>query len=352
MSVLFSNDKERIVLEIGTGWTKVLVGSSLGTKKKKGLVNENVKVRDTFLIRTPLNYDTDADSDGLTLVDKPFMPFFDTKALASAINLKLEEKKIRADKVIVTISDRSVLSREMVLPKVEEAKLKEIIGFELQELLSIEPRRYLIDFKVIEELKVEEAEKYKLMVGALPREEGQFYHEFIREMGKDPFALDVTSNSISKLFDRNMTINGKLRDIENKTFAYVDIGYSSIRLHIIEKGIIRFTRNIEGGMEPISVADGATIIETAESVELIKKWIGSLEQMIKFYTSRETTREIDQVFLLGGGSQIPNIGQYFTEIMGVSAEVIEEIENLDFHRDCAYFSLPLFLNSVASLIRR
>lgn len=347
---MLNNDKERIVIEIGTGWTKVLVGSSLGTKKKKGLVNENIKVKDTFLIKTPINFDSDSDS--IANVGKQFIPFFNVKELIEQIREKLKERKIKAEKVIVTISDRSVLSREMVLPKVEEEKLKEIIGFELQELLSIEPRMYLIDFKVIEEVKVEEAMKYKLIVGALPREEGHFYHGLIRDLGREPYALDITSNTIAKLFDRNMKINGKLREIESRTFAYVDIGYSSIRVHIIDKGILRFTRNIEGGMEPISVADGAKIIETAESVELVKKWIGSLEQMFKFYTSREANREIDEVFILGGGAQIPNIEQYFSEIMGVSAETIKEIENLDFHRDCAYFSLPLFLNSVASLIRK
>lgn len=348
--MLFNMDKERIVIEIGSGWTKVLVGSSLGTKKKKGLVNENIKVRDTFLIKTPMNFGSYSDSD--MDMEKQFMPFFNVVELAERIKENLQERKIKAEKVIITISDRSVLSREMVLPKVEEEKLKEVIGYELQELLSIDPKRYLIDFKVIEEVKLDKASKYKLIVGALPKEEGKFYHEFIHNLGREPFALDVTSNTIAKLFDRNMKINGQLREIEDKTFAYVDIGYANIRVHIIEKGVLRFTRNIEGGMEPISVKDGSEIIESPESKELVQKWIGSLEQMFKFYTSRETNREIDQVFLLGGGSQIPNIEQYFTDIMGFSAEIIKDIENLDFHKDCEFFPLPLFLNSVASLIRK
>jgi len=348
--VLFNTDKERIVIEIGSGWTKVLVGSSLGKKKKKGLFNENISVKDTFLFKTPLA--DILETDILRDSEQPYTPIFNEYELIEKIREKFFEKRIKANEVIITLSDRSVVSREMILPKVEEDKLKDIIRYELQELLPIDQKKYVIDFKVIEEVKVSGVDKYKLIVSALPKDEGKYYHGFIDELGKDPYALDIASNSISKLFDRNMKINSKDRDVLNLTYAYVDIGYSNIKLHIIEKGILKFTRNIEGGVKSIMAVDGVKIIESEESIELVKKWIGSLEQMFKFFTSRETNRQIDHIFLFGGGALIPNVEEYFSKIIGVSTETIEQIENLDFHKDCSYFSLPLFLNTVASLIRR
>ncbi len=63
-------------------------------------------------------------------------------------------------------------------------------------------------------------------------------------------------------------------------------------------------------------------------------------------------RGIDHIFLYGGGTLIPNIEKYFTDLTGISAESIKEIENVELHKDCAYFPLPLFLNTAASLIRR
>ncbi len=348
--MLFTTEKERIVIEIGSGWTKVLVGSTQVKKKKNGLSFENLKVKDTFLIKTPEAFD--AEFDEPKDPDKSFTPHFMKDELINEIAERLRENKVKAVEVIMTLSDRSVVSREMVLPKVEEEKLKGVISFELQEFLPIDQKKYLIDFKIIDQIKVGEIEKYKLIIAALPKEEGQFYHSFIDELGKEPYALDIASNSISKLFDRNLKINNKDRDVLNLTYAYVDIGYSNIKLHIIEKGILKFTRNIEGGVKSIMAADGIKVIESEESIELIKKWIGSLEQMFKFFTSRETSRKIDHIFLFGGGALIPNIEEYFSKIIGVSTETIEQVENLDFHKDCSYFSLPLFLNTVASLIRR
>lgn len=342
--------KERIVIEVGSHWTKVLVGTALGKKKKNGLVNENIKVRDSFFIKTPKAPVT--ESTMMMEEDKGFAPDFDKFVLVREIREMLRERKIKSEKVIVTISDRSVISREMVLPKVDKDKLKGIVSFELQEFLPIDPKRYLIDFKIMEILKVGEIEKYNLNVAALPKEEGEFYQGFVHDLKKDAFALDLTSNSISKLFDQNMRINGRVRKLEEKTVAYIDIGYTNINLHIIENGILKFTRNIQGGMGPLSTDNNTVIADKEESIELIKKWIGSLEQMIRFFTSREADREIDQVFLYGGGSMIPNIERHFNEFMGLPTEIIKDIENLDFHKDMRDFSLPLYLNTVASLIRK
>jgi len=348
--MLFKSDKERIVIEVGSHWTKVLVGSSLGKKKKKGLLNETLKIIDTFFIKTPKVQMP--ESTMMMDQDKEFVPEFDKLILTREVKEMLRERKIKSEKAIMTISDRSVIAREMVLPKVDKEKLKGIVSFELQEFLPIDPKRYLIDFKIMELLKVGEIEKYKLNVAALPKDEGEYYQSFVHELKKDSFALDITSNSISKLFDRNMMINGKIREIETLTIAYIDIGYANINIHIIENGILKFTRNIQGGMSPLSKGNDMNIAENEESLELIKTWIVSLEQMMKFYTSREANREIDQVFIYGGGAMIPNIEAHFSEIMGLPTEIMQNIENLDFHKDLKDFSLPIYLNTVASLIRR
>ena len=347
--MLFSNNQERIVIDVGTGFTKVLVGSSSGKKKKNGLLQENVKVTDAFILDTPKSKNSELDE---IIGDDRFSPYFDSLKLIKEIKEKLKVKKIKADQVIVTIGDKSVIAREMILPKVDEEKLKGIIRFELQEFLPIDPKRYLINFKIMDEIKVEEVEKYKLNVAALPKDEGQFYHNFVNELGKDPFALDIYSNGISKLFGQNMKINGKIQSIETSTFAYVDIGYSNIKIHIIEKGNLKFTRNLEGGLQFLSSDEAGRIQETVESVELIDKWISSLEQIIKFYTSRENNRQIDCFFIYGGGSKIPKIEKQFTELTGIPAEVMEGLDIISINKESEEFSLPLYLNAVASLIRK
>lgn len=348
--MFFDNQKDKIVIEIGSGWTKVLLGTSLGRKKKNGRVNDSIRVREVFSFETPkvqLN-----EFDVIAETDKHRQAGFDYSELIKELRNLMRTKKLKAKDVIITISDKSVISREMVLPKVDKDKLKGIISYELQEFLPIDPKMYIIDFKIIDHIRIGDIEKYKLNVAALPKEEGQLYHDLVNELGKEPYALDLTSNSISKLFDRDRGINGTVRDIEHKTFAYVDIGYSNIKLHIIEKGILKFTRNIDGGMKPLQLSGNLKIEDGSHAEELIKKWSGSLEQMFKFFTSRETERKIDHVFLLGGGALIPDIEKYFTEFMGVSAETINEIENLELQKESFDCSLPVYLNAIASLIRR
>lgn len=347
-----SSEKERIVIEVGAGLTKVLIGTSYGKRKRGVAGGESLLIKDTFTIKTPKVKMPESATSTYSDLENAFIPGFDKMELIKEISEKLRQRKVKGEEVIISVGDHSVVSREMTLPKVEEAKLKGIVSYELQEFLPIDPKQYLIDFKVIDEVKVGELDKYKLIVAALPKKEGQFYHEFVQELGKDPFALDLTSNAISKLFDRNIKINGKLREVEKETYAYVDIGDASINLHILENGVLKFTRTIEGGVHSISGEYEDKIRESEESTAFITKWIGSLEQMFKFYTSREMNRRIDHIFLYGGGTLIPNIDKKFTDLTGVPAEIIKEIENVELHKDCAYFPLPLFLNAAASLIRR
>ncbi len=190
------------------------------------------------------------------------------------------------------------------MPKAGDEKIRSMIKYEFEEYLPIDADRYLIDFKILEEFKEGTIDKYKLMVAALPKEEGTFYHNFVNSIGKDPFAMDITSNVVSKIFGKNMMINGRVRELEEKTVAYVDIGASSIELNIIEKGIIKFTRVVEGGLNTIQESEEEQT-QNDRVEEQLQKWVSSLEQMFKFFTSRETNREIDEIFIYGGGSEIP-----------------------------------------------
>ena len=347
-----SSRKERVVIEIGTGKTKVVVGRNMGQKRKNGRMNDVIRIRNAFSVDTPKIEDKTVEEGFVMETGKQFQPMFDDRKLQNLLTDEFRNRGIKADKVIVTVTHGSVISREMVIPKSDDEKLRSMIRYEFEEFLPIDADRYIIDYKIIEEMKEGNINKYKLLVAALPREEGTFYHNFVNNLGKDPFALDVTSNVISKLFDRNMKVNGKVREIEEKTFAYVDIGRSSIELNIIEKGILKFTRVVEGGMKAISGENDQDKPENEKMEEQLQRWVNSLEQMFKFYTSRETNREIDQIFLFGGGTEIPSIDRYMNEVIDIPVEIIKEIENVQLHKKCESCSLAEYVNAVASLIRR
>ncbi len=110
MLMLFGSGKEMIVIEIGTGKTKVVVGRNMGQKRKKGRVNDALRIRDAFSVDTPKKEEVD---EGFAVeAGKPFQPTFDDEKLKNVLVDEFRERKIKADKAVVTVSHGSVISRD------------------------------------------------------------------------------------------------------------------------------------------------------------------------------------------------------------------------------------------------
>ncbi len=52
--------------------------------------------------------------------------------------MSLKNRGIKGDKVIMTVSHGSVISREMVMPKADDEKLRSMIRYEFEEFLPID----------------------------------------------------------------------------------------------------------------------------------------------------------------------------------------------------------------------
>ena len=238
------------------------------------------------------------------------------------------------------------------MPKASDEKLRGMIKFEIEEYLPIDVDKYLVDYKILEEVNEGGVDKYKLLVGALPRNIGQYYYDFLKSIHRDPVALDTESNVIAKGFERGLKINGDNVNVEAKTIAYIDIGHSSIEMNVIEKGILKFNRTLEHGLKDIE--ERVIVEEDRKTIEeeLMEKWIQSIERMFLFFTSRETERHIHQIFLYGGGASLQGFSEKMEKSLDIPTRLIKELDIIDFGKSCEDCPLSIYLNAILSLIRK
>ncbi len=82
--MLFGSGKEMIVIEIGTEKTKVIVGRNMGQKRKKGRVNDVLRIREAFSFDTPKKDQVD---EGFEVeAGKVFQPNFDDEKAEESID--------------------------------------------------------------------------------------------------------------------------------------------------------------------------------------------------------------------------------------------------------------------------
>ncbi len=326
----------------------------------------NIVINNLYTIPTP----RDSIKDGKII---------DSLSLMKCLNDFMAQNGIKAKKAIVTIQSTSVITRELTLPYAKDEALKNMVQFEVEQYLPIMLNEYVIEHRILEEFTEEEAKKLKILVAAMPLDISKSYFEFIKALKLRPIALDIHTNSISKLFDKNIKINDENYSTD-KTVAVIDIGNTYINLSIIKDGIHEFSRLIEqGGREiDIEIANSFNLaLDEAEEKKIehdsieaasesltsssmineiirssINEFIDGIRRLFQYYTSRSHGNKVDQIFLYGGSSKIKGLLQYFSSNLNITTARIENISNIKLSKNIEDGDLEYYLNAIASIKRR
>ncbi|AKL95278.1 type IV pilus assembly protein PilM [Clostridium aceticum] len=365
----FGKNKEVLALDIGSHSVKAVVGKY---EKNK------IIIYNAFTI--PIPFECYDDGKIINMLE-----------LKEALKKALEENQIKTKETICTIESTFVITRELLLPVVQEEELKEMVHYEVEQYLPIELDKYVIQHKIIEELTEENVNKYRILVAALPIEIAWDHFELLEFLDLSPVALDLHSNAICKLLDADIMINNT-ETIENKTIALIDLGHSHINVMIIENGVYKFNRlmdlgsgsmdmiianylnidldevqkqkaaikNISAGMEEAAVSNEPVPLEksiaTDTVLDVVKSsldnWVDEINRVFKYYTSRSAGNRINSIFIYGGNTGFKGLDQYMTKVFGITTVKVKEISSIEVLDQSTADALSMYLNAIASLIRK
>lgn len=349
--------KKVISIDIGTYSTKIIVGKHQ---------NKVVFIEKAFDIPTPRG----AYKDGSIV---------QAEMLREVIFKILKENKIRTKEAIFTVSSTLTIIREIVLPFVKSEDLKSMVHLEIEQYLPIRLEDYVVEYKVIEEIKEDDGKKLRILVAALPKKNIEAYFDLIKDLKLHPFVLDIHTNAVSKLFEREMQINDENYSLD-KTVALIDLGHSFININIVSHGLLKFYRKIPNGGNDLTtnIANYYNLaLEEAEARkikdsnlelhgntldyptmvnELIKtdvdQWIEEIGRIFRYYTSRHTENRIDSIYIYGGTSKIKALPKYLERGLNIPTFKIERLGNIKLSKELNGKEIDIFLNSIGSIFRR
>jgi type IV pilus assembly protein PilM len=354
--------KKLVAIDIGNSRIHILAGKQTG---------ETIEVSKALTCPTPQNsfYNGSIENEASVL---------------EAVKNVLVKSRIHTKHVVLTVQSSGIVIREIELPSSHPENLKEMVRFEMEQYLQNTKCNYIIEFKVLERIEPDIKNKYRVRAAAMPEDMVKQYYNLLKQLKLNPVALDIHSNSVSKLFSTNSAINGTVPEI-GKTYAFIDSGSKTTSVYIFSGKNMHLSREIPMGGRELDTSISSELdisLEEAERLKIEKSDISpevqitaedkdiedndgmmavvkgvlvqltdEIEKVFQYYTSRYSETQIDTIFLFGGNSKMNGYREYLEQRFDIRTELIRSIGSIKPSNKLRDFDCCLQINAAGAMLR-
>lgn len=247
-----------------------------------------------------------------------------------------------SNRVAIALPTARTYTRTFTLPSSAEKSLDEAVMLEVEQYIPIPIATLYIDYQVIERNR----KTIVVLMSAVSKAIVDNITRNVKAAGLLPVLVEPSINSVGRVL--TATEDGTLPTV------IVDIGPASTDIAILDRGSIRVTSGITVGGNTFTLDIAKKLSVTLENAHQLKVLNGlsagprqqklrealspSLERILnetkkvmRYYTERvNPERKLEQLLIVGGGSSMPGIGEYFTENLIIAARVASPWQQLDF----------------------
>ncbi len=320
MSKLFFKDKPIIGLDISTTSIKLM---SVDTKRWEVLGYGSIDV-------DPTQMEVSLDTDG--------------KYVEKQIQLLMKEKLLGvfgSNHVVMSIPTSRTYSRSITIPTGATGSFDESVRLEAEQYIPIPIAQLYLDYEVTDK----DSDSTTALMCAVPR-----------KIVDNCVTAAVSNNLRVIMIEPGMlSVSRLLRYTEDGSLptVIVDIGAASTDVAVID-GTIKVTGGlpIGGNTFTLDISEKMKVsLEKAHQLKVLnglnsspkqKAIVGALEpnlkriiqeikKIIRYYIERVPgARNIEQVIVVGGGSNVPGIGDFFTDSLVIASRVASPWQMLNF----------------------
>ena len=321
MTRLFFKDKPIIGLDISSTGIKIM---SIDTKKwlvlgYGALDLDPIKMKDSI------------DGNGNFLADN--------------IKKLLKESvvgELAGNYAAIAIPTARSYSRTFNLPASVEKSLKDAVELEVDQYIPIPASTLYIDYEIIERNQKE----ITVLMSAIPKVIVDKCTEAAESAGLEVVFIEPSISSVARLLAK--TEDGSIPTI------IVDIGPANTDIAVIDDTKIRVTGGVAVGgntltldiakkfditaddAQQLKIFNGLSAGPRQEKIqkateETLKKIVVETRKVIRYYNERiSDNRKLEQLLVVGSGSNMPGIGEFFTDELVMPSRVASPWQKLNF----------------------
>lgn len=243
---------------------------------------------------------------------------------------------------VIGIPSSRTFSRTFTLPAKAEKGLADAVEVEVDQYIPIPFSSLYVDYEIIERTK----DNLTSVMAAVPKKLVDNVLDASQKAGLEPIMIEPGINAVARLLEA--TEEGHLPTL------IVDIGPASTDIAVLDSGVIRVSGSIGIGGNTFTLDIAKKLNVTLENAHQLKVLSGinagprqnqikraltpSLERItaevrkvMRYYSERIIEgHKIEQVLVVGSGSNVPGIGDYFTNELVMPARTASPWQNLDF----------------------
>lgn len=246
-----------------------------------------------------------------------------------------------ARRVAASLPVSTTYNRILTLPKMAGEDLKQAVMLEAEQYIPMPIGELYIDYEVAHSGN----EGSEVLLVAAPKSLVDSYMKLFEMLGLELALLETSINAVSRAVSH--------ADNTGIPTLIIDFGSVSSDLSVFDE-TVRVTGTAEGGGETITdliakemkvTKRQAYTIKTRYGLNagkkqdqvlnsldpLLKKLLGEIKKMTRFYEDRASTqRKIEQIIILGGGANLPGLSAYLTDKVRLPTRLVDPWQNLTF----------------------
>lgn len=256
----------------------------------------------------------------------------ETHTVASALKRLWATGGFKSKDVVLGMGNQRVLARDLSMPRMSMAQIRESLPFQVQDLLPMPVADALLDFYPISESITESGPVVNGLLVAAVKESVLANVNAARLAGLSPVEVDLIPFALTRAQSRGAVSSG--------TVALVDIGASTTNVVVARAGVPQFVRIIPMGGDDVTraiasrlgmdealaeqakralgLAAGAVNAEQRPVVEIIyevtSEVVNSIRNTISYFDNTHDGATVERIVLSGGGSRLAGFAAALGEL--------------------------------------
>lgn len=249
--------------------------------------------------------------------------------------------KLASEQVVLGIPTSRTFSRTFTVPASTEKTLKEAVAIEVGQYIPVPIALLYVDYEIIERSK----DTITVIMSAVPKKVIDTILVACESVGLEVVMVEPAINAVARVLKSSE--EGYLPSV------IVDIGAANTDIAILD-GSIRITGGIATGGNTFTLDISKKLNVSLENAHQLKvlngmspgpkqaKISGALKpslrgivtetrKVIRYYNERlSNDRRLEQILVVGSGSNVPGIGDFFTNELVMPARTANPWQELDF----------------------